>query len=41
MIVYDREVEYPYTSILQYKENYSCFWRFIPYLGAMLWYVVM
>lgn len=27
-------------SIPQYIENYSCFWHFILYLGAMLWYAV-
>ena len=40
MIVYKNELEYPYTSIPQYRENYSCFRRFIPYLGVMLGYVV-
>lgn len=39
MIVYESEVEYPYTSIPQYREIYPCFWYFVPYLGAMLWYV--
>ena len=28
------------TSILQDRWIYSCFCNFIPYLGAMLWYVV-
>ena len=40
MIVYESECEYLYIIIPQDRENYSCFWCFIPYPGAMLCYVV-
>lgn len=39
MIVYESEGEYPYTSIPQDREIYPCLCYFIPYLGAILWYV--
>jgi len=41
MIVYGGGSEYPYMSIPQYEEICPCFCRFIPYLGAILWYVVV